>query len=85
MTQILPARAPLNPPLSVPTAVDGPNNYEPPIEPFTAWESWFAWRPVRLYMSSRYAWLRPIHRRCVRKGVFMSCDYTDDPDAYPPL
>ena len=43
------------------------------------WERWFAWHPVRLYMSSRHAWLRWIWRRCVDKNGLESCDYTDGP------
>jgi hypothetical protein len=47
------------------------------------WERWFAWDPVRLYMTSRIAWLSTIHRRCVTKGYIASCDYTDTPDEFP--
>jgi hypothetical protein len=48
-----------------------------------AWMSWFAWIPVRLYMSPRMAWLRVIYRRNVRIHGISSCDYTDQPDEYP--
>jgi hypothetical protein len=47
------------------------------------WQSWYAWRPVKLYMTPRYAWLRPIFRRCVMKGAVECCDYTDRPDDFP--
>jgi hypothetical protein len=44
---------------------------------------WFAWHPVKSYMSPRYAWLRPIYRRCVNKSGLKSCDYTDSPEDFP--
>ena len=47
------------------------------------WAAWFAWRPVKLYMTRRYCWLRTIHRRCVTKNGFQSCEYTDRPEDYP--
>jgi len=49
----------------------------------TAWEQWFAWYPVKLYMSTKYAWRRRIYRRCVTRAGFTSRDYTDSPDQYP--
>jgi hypothetical protein len=56
----------------------------PPIQTFEGeWESWFAWHPVRLYMTSRFAWLTTIYRRCVKKGNIESCDYTDAPEEFP--
>jgi hypothetical protein len=59
-------------------------------EPTTAlrvdpWHPWFAWRPVRLYMTGRFAWLRQVHRRTVTKPVGSSCEYTDDPAEFPDL
>ena len=47
------------------------------------WEIWFAWHPVKLYMTRRYCWLRTIHRRCVIKNGLESCEYTDQPEDYP--
>lgn len=46
------------------------------------WESWFAWRPVRLYMTGQFAWLRHIHRRNVSRSGISTCDYTDRPDEF---
>lgn len=46
------------------------------------WQRWFAWHPVRLYMGSRYAWLRWIWRRCVDKNGIDACDYTDTPEKF---
>jgi hypothetical protein len=51
----------------------------------TGWEPWYAWRPVKLYMSSRYAWLRVIYRRCLHKNGIEACDYTDTPDNFPTM
>jgi hypothetical protein len=48
----------------------------------SGWESWFAWRPVRLYMTGGVAWLRFIHRRGVSKSGIATCDYTDRPDMF---
>jgi hypothetical protein len=47
------------------------------------WEPWFAWYPVRLYMTGRFCWLRRIYRRCVAKAGIKSCDYSDQPDEFP--
>lgn len=63
---------------------------ELPHEPNAAlkvdrWRPWFAWHPVRLYMTGQFAWLRRIHRRWVIKPVGTSCEYTDDPAAFPDL
>jgi hypothetical protein len=69
-----------------------PLSYAPPPAPQAGadgsitqhpWASWFAWRPVKLYMTRRYCWLRTIHRRCVTKNGFQSCEYTDRPEDYP--
>lgn len=49
------------------------------------WEAWFAWRPVRLYMTGQYAWLRPIYRRTLVKTAGACCEYTDDPNEFPDL
>ena len=49
-----------------------------------AWRPWFAWRPVRLYMTGGYVWLRRIHRRGVTKNGLSMCDYTDRPEEFPP-
>jgi hypothetical protein len=46
------------------------------------WSEWFAWRPVRLYMTGRLAWLRPIHRRSVVKYGLTTWDFTDQPEAF---
>jgi hypothetical protein len=60
----------------------------PDIEPPEAlrydsdWEDWFAWRPVRLYMTGRIAWLRVVHRRNVSRCGIATCDYTDQPDQF---
>jgi|GEM_PF-5658662 len=63
---------------------------ELPPEPSAAllvdlWQPWFAWRPVRLYMTGHFAWLRRVHRRCVIKPVGSVCEYTDDPVEFPDL
>ena len=63
---------------------------ELPHEPNSAlrvfpWQPWFAWRPVRLYMTGRLAWFRRVHRRCVVKPVGQICEYTDSPDEFPDL
>jgi hypothetical protein len=49
------------------------------------WHPWFAWRPVRLYMTGQFAWLRLVHRRTVTKAVGSICEYTDDPAEFPDL
>jgi hypothetical protein len=49
------------------------------------WHPWFAWHPVRLYMTGQFAWLRLVHRRTVTKPVGSSCEYTDDPAEFPDL
>ncbi len=61
-----------------------------PHEPTAAlrvdpWHLWFAWRPVRLYMTGQFAWLRQIHRRYVIRPVGTMCEYTDDPSTFPDL
>jgi hypothetical protein len=53
------------------------------ILPTSDWQVWFAWYPVRLLMSRRHAWLRSVHRRCVNKAGYETCEYTDDPAAHP--
>ena len=52
------------------------------VEP---WQPWFAWHPVRLYMTGQIAWLRQIYRRHVNKHVATICEYTDDPGEFPDL
>ena len=47
------------------------------------WEPWFAWHPVRLYSTGNFAWLRRIYRRCLIKGGFETCEYTDMPEQFP--
>jgi len=48
------------------------------------WEACFAWRPVRLYGTSKYAWLRKISRRPVLLGLYhLKMDYTDIPGEFP--
>jgi len=60
----------------------------PDIEPPEAlryesdWVRWFAWRPVRLYMTGGVAWLRAVHRRTVNRSGIVMCDYTDQPDQF---
>ena len=49
------------------------------------WKPWFAWRPVRLYMTGDYAWLRYIYRRNVVKAAVGTVEYTDDIKAFPDL
>jgi hypothetical protein len=46
------------------------------------WMRWFAWRPVRLYMTGGLAWLCFIHRRQVSRSGIATCDYTDRPDLF---
>ena len=63
---------------------------ELPHEPSSAlqvfpWQPWFAWRPVRLYMTGQLAWLRRVYRRSVVKPVGAVCEYTDNPDEFPDL
>jgi hypothetical protein len=56
----------------------------PPIQSSEGeWERWFAWRPVHLYMTSHFVWLKTIYRRCVTKGGVETCDYTDTPGEFP--
>jgi len=55
----------------------------PPITIDSDWERWYAWRPVKLYMSGRYAWLRVIYCRCLHKNGIETCDYTDTPEDFP--
>ena len=50
-----------------------------------AWKPWFAWRPVKLYMTRRFTWLRFIHRRTVLKTAGGTCEYTDDTECFPDL
>jgi hypothetical protein len=48
------------------------------------WELCFAWHPVRLYGTGRFAWLRKISRRPVFIGSFrLKTDYTDSPSEVP--
>ena len=50
----------------------------------TDWAPWYAWRPVRLYMTGKVAWLSWIFRRCVIHSTgFRTCDYTDQPEDFP--
>lgn len=56
---------------------------EHPPDSVGVWTAWFAWLPVRLYMSPHFAWLRTIHRRNVRLHGIESCDYSDTPEEYP--
>ena len=63
---------------------------ELPREPDAAlrvqpWHPWFAWRPVRLYMTGQFAWLRQVYRRHVLKPMGATCEYTDDPREFPDL
>ena len=47
------------------------------------WEPWFAWHPIKLYMSRQYAWMRWIWRRSVDKNGIDGCDFTDAPEDFP--
>jgi hypothetical protein len=63
---------------------------ELPYEPDAAlrvqpWQPWFAWHPVRLYMTGQFAWLKRVYRRHVIKPVGATCEYTDDPGEFPDL
>ena len=50
----------------------------------TEWAAWFAWRPVRLYMSGKTAWLSWVFRRwVVHASGYRTCDYTMEPDEFP--
>jgi hypothetical protein len=58
----------------------------PSIIDMTEWAAWFAWRPIRLYMSGKIVWLNWVFRRCVTHGNgFQTCDYTTEPDEFPRL
>ena len=46
------------------------------------WWEWFAWCPVRLYMTGRMACLRPVYRRSVVKFGLTGWEYTDQPEAF---
>lgn len=37
----------------------------------SAWQPWFAWRPVNI--NGKYVWLKSIYRRCINTYV----DYDD--------
>ncbi len=54
----------------------------PPLTIDGAWEPWFAWHPVRLYMSGRIAWLFRIHRRRIHRSGMAMWDYTDRPELH---
>lgn len=48
------------------------------------WQSWFAWRPVHLYGTARFAWLRRISKRHVLAGRnHLKAEYTDTPADFP--
>ena len=59
----------------------------PPITIDGSWEPWFAWHPVKLYMSGRLAWLCRIHRRAIHRSGMAMWDYTDQPEMHadPPM
>ena len=63
------------------------NELEPGGAPLQVdrWKPWFAWRPVSLYMTGHYAWLRRIYRRSVVKTAGETMEYTDDVTAFPDL
>ena len=49
------------------------------------WEPWFAWRPVHLYGTVRFAWLRRISKRYILCGRLpLKAEYTDSPAEFPP-
>ena len=58
-------------------------NAEPLITFQGEWEAWYAWRPVRLYMTGRTAWLRWIYRRSIVKARLSCREYTDSPEEFP--
>jgi len=74
----VPAGAPLDP---------GEPSRPPPVTIDGGWEPWYAWHPVKLYMSSRLAWLCWVHRRAIHRSGLAMWDYTDDPELHadPPL
>jgi hypothetical protein len=48
------------------------------------WETWFAWRPVRLLGGARFAWLRRISRRhVITERNTLKRDYSDVPEDHP--
>lgn len=48
------------------------------------WQPWFAWRPVRLFGTSRVVWGRRIFRRAVRRDFApYLLDYSDTPSRFP--
>lgn len=48
------------------------------------WEAWFAWRPVRLFGTSRLVWGKRIFRRAVRRDYKPRLiDYSDTPGRFP--
>lgn len=63
------------------------NELEPGGAPLQVdhWKPWFAWRPVRLYMTGDFAWLRHIYWRNVVKTAGGTVEYTDDIKAFPDL
>ena len=63
-----------------------PDAEKPPKPPVltidSGWEPWYAWHPVRLYMSGRLAWCRLIHRRSIHRCGMAMWDYTDQPEQH---
>ena len=59
----------------------------PPVTIDGTWEPWYAWHPVKLYMSSQLAWLCWIHRRAIHRSGMAMWDYTDRPELHgdPPM
>ncbi len=51
-----------------------------PLTIDSGWEPWYAWHPVRLYMSWRLVWLCKIHRRAIHRSGMAMWDYTDRPE-----
>lgn len=48
------------------------------------WQPWFAWRPVRLFGTSRVVWGRRTFRRVVRRDFApYLLDYSDTPSRFP--
>jgi hypothetical protein len=48
------------------------------------WKAWFAWRPVHLYGTTRFAWLRTVSKRPVLGGQrHLKMEYTDSPSEFP--
>lgn len=65
----------------------GDSSKPPPVTIDGPWELWYAWHPVRLYMSRRLTWMCWIHRRAIHRSGMAMWDYTDQPEMHadPPV